>query len=185
MTACGVSPTCHACCCVDLQVAPPPPVLSPGAAAGVAVGGMAALCGIVGLAVWLVHRRRQQSSPADKDDGASSQGSGRRVSDRGSLRHDSFDGSASLTKCGVHVALQPWSDPSKPMRTRLSIVRSATHTAVMAACCAHAASCSVGARASAGTCCLSHPGLGPSHMMTRQGPAPLEQQQQQGHMRGH
>lgn len=71
-------------CC--LQVAPPPPVLSPGAAAGVAVGGMAALCGVVGLAVWLLHRRKQQNNPADKDDGASSQGSGRRVSEWGSLQ---------------------------------------------------------------------------------------------------
>jgi hypothetical protein len=46
---------------------------------------MAALCGVVGLAVWLLHRRKQQNNPADKDDGASSQGSGRRVSDVGLL----------------------------------------------------------------------------------------------------
>jgi hypothetical protein len=89
---------------------------------------------------------------------------------------DSCDCSAPSTKYGILVTLRPWIEQQAhdaPGNSHCSC------GCMLCMWCCFAYSCSVGARASAGICCLSPLGLGPNPMMIRQGRALLQQQQQE------
>lgn len=173
VTVCGVG---------RLQARQSSTALSPGAAAGIAVGCTAAVSAAVVLAAWMVHRRKQQGAPAadDKTDGTDSQSSGRRVSAvmllvaaravgcrfqvlicclGSSTEH--FGGCsrhASLRLASATAAVAAAAVRLRPQAPRVLCVthRSLPCLLVLRPC------CSAGGRASADTCCQTLPSMTPS-----------------------